>query len=97
MTNKNQDPSVSSEEWVAVDVILKVSNAKEMTQLLLSVHAAILKVQSENIELMEADIVVIDPDTYLPRYEHDDNVKPNVMYSTQDPKIFYSVDGFYTI
>ena len=46
---------------------------------------------------MEADIVVIDPDTYLPLYERDDNVKPNVMYSTDDPKIFYSEDGFYTI
>ena len=97
MTNKNQDPSVSSEEWVGVDLILKVANPKDMTQLLLTVHAALLKVQSQNVELMEADIVVIDPDTYLPLYERDDNVKPNVMYSTDDPKIFYSEDGFYTI
>jgi len=91
------DIKPQQEEWFAVDLILKVANAKDMIELFLTVYAATLKLQSENVELMEADIVLIDPNTYLPVYEDDGSVKPTIMYSTGDPNTFYGEDGFYTI
>lgn len=59
---------VSQKEYVSVSLTLEVTDCYHMGELLMTVTSSLAKIHNNKISLMDANVILIDRKTGLPKY-----------------------------